>query len=198
MRKAVFFDFDGVLVNTVALSLRVSTELNPGLTVAEYARKHEGNVFAFFRHTTETLGAFFTAYQQGLRTHEITPELVEIIKRTAAVFPLAIISSTPSNLIDEYLEQRGLRSYFKLILGGDVHPQKTVKLKQACEALNCLPGETLFVTDTLGDVREANEVAVPVVGVAWGVHTAETLRRGLVVGVAQRPEELLPFIMNSS
>jgi phosphoglycolate phosphatase len=197
MYKAVFFDFDGVLVNTVAMSFAVSERLHPGLTKAEYARKHEGNVFSFFRSAAYSIEAFFAEYQHGLRTHEVTPELRALVKTSAERYPLAIISSSPSHLIDEYLKSVGLREQFALILGGDVHPNKTVKLLQACRALSCTPAEALFITDTLGDVREANEAVVPVVGVSWGVHSAEVLQRGAVRGVAHTADELLAFIMES-
>ena len=37
------------------------------------------------------------------------------------------------------------------------------------------PHETLIITDTAGDIKEANDVGVRSIGVIWGVHDEDKL-----------------------
>ena len=52
------------------------------------------------------------------------------------------------------------------------------------------PGECVFVTDTVGDVREAQELGIRSVAVTWGFHSAERLAEVSPDVVVESVEEL--------
>lgn len=192
------FDFDGVLVNTIDMSFGVSQRMDAQMTHERYLLNHEGNVFKMFNATRDAISNFFTEYQQGLRRHEMSADLIELVKTLAERHQLMIISSTPSPIISSYLEGINMRHYFGAILGGDIDPDKSKKIRMACAQTACTPQDTLFITDTLGDIKEANRVNAPTIGVAWGLHPPETLQRGNLAALVNTPAELLVAIRELS
>jgi len=56
------------------------------------------------------------------------------------------------------------------------------------------PHETLIITDTAGDIKEANDVGVRSIGVIWGVHDEDKLAQVNPHFVAKEPSELISGI----
>jgi phosphoglycolate phosphatase len=108
-------------------------------------------------------------------SEEIKKVLFELNKFTK----LFIISSGGTRNISRYLENNGLLGTFTEILGADSHTRsKVYRFNLIFEKYSFLPGECIFVTDTLGDILEANKVNVKTIAVDFGYHTKETLEEG--------------------
>jgi phosphoglycolate phosphatase len=76
------------------------------------------------------------------------------------------------------------------VLGGEQEASKTRKIA----AVRRCFGEALpawYVCDTVGDVLEAREAGVRTVGVAWGWHGEERLRRASPDRIVHAPSDLL-------
>lgn len=140
-RKIVFFDFDGVIVNTLD------------------ARAHE----------------------------EMMPD---VIRGLARDYALVIVSSTRSDLITQFLETRGILACFAEIMGSDIRVSKIEKMQRALHAHRALAHNAIMITDTLGDMREAEAAGVETIGVAWGYHPKEKLAEGAPFAVAETPAEI--------
>lgn len=139
-------------------------------------------------------GTFFHTYRERLLNMQPTVGMREIIERMAAHHQLAIVSSSLSAPIHDFLVQENLDQYFEGVYGVDVHPSKKIKLEQLFEKYGASAEKFLFVTDTLGDIREATEVHVPSIGVTWGFHSEETLAQGMPKGIASSVEELAKLL----
>lgn len=99
-----------------------------------------------------------------------------------------IVSSTITPPIHSYLEKNNLRHYFDSILGADVERSKVVKL-QSVQELH--PNrEMYFITDTLGDIREAEKVGIKSIAVTWGYHDKAMLEQGNPRAIVNTAEEL--------
>jgi len=75
-------------------------------------------------------------------------------------------------------------------LGGEQEASKTRKIRSVRRRF----GESLsawYVGDTVGDVLEARAAGVGTVGVAWGWHGVERLRRVKPDRMAHAPSDLL-------
>src|ERR1700690_4067272 len=114
----------------------------------------------------------------------------EVVKTLSETYALSIISSTYTSLINELLEHYGLTLYFKDVLGGDVHQSKVEKIRMIFEKYQITSGDCIFVTDTLGDMREAKKHGVGAIGVSWGWHTHATLEKGIPFRIVDAPAEL--------
>lgn len=195
----VLFDFDGVIVESFDMILETVREYNdPKLTADEFRSWSLGNVRASkqiqedpdFHKYDMNPGTFFYTYRERLLTMKPKPGMREVIERMAQNHRLAIVSSSLSAPIQDFLVQEQLEEFFEGVYGVDVHPSKKVKFEQLFEKYTTPADQFLFVTDTLGDIKEASEVHIPSIGVTWGFHAEQTLAEGVPVGIASSVDEL--------
>lgn len=195
--KIILFDFDGVIVDTFSFCHRISNMKSP-VTEEEYRARFEGNINDAIKQReprpTTTPFNFFEKYTPELLLCQPNPELTQVIQTLAREYTLIIISSTISQSIAEFLDLHHLRGYFKEILGNDVEKSKIKKIQDILQRHNIPPSETVFVTDTLGDIREAEACDVRSIAVSWGFHSIETLEKGNPYKIITRPDQLLEAI----
>ena len=88
-----------------------------------------------------------------------------------------------------------MRSFFEK-LDGDmiVHNNKTERINNAFEKYGVGPKDCVFITDTLGDMREAASCGIPSIGVTWGFHKKNNLEKGNPFKIAETPEELIEAV----
>lgn len=190
-KKLVIFDFDGVLVESLDLWFRVTQTVSPGLTREEYVALSHGNyIDAFaakkFSYTEESL----EEYKTNLLDIEMPLAVHDFIKHRHDRYQFAIVSSGRELTIDAFLVKQGIREYFTDILGYETHKNKTVKLLDLVSKYGYDSKEAVFVTDTLGDIVEANEANIKSIGVLWGLHDRETLGQGNPAIIIENPTEL--------
>jgi len=87
-----------------------------------------------------------------------------------------------------------LKKYFSEILAKDIHASKVEKFKMIFEEYGIKASETLIVTDTVGDVKEAKEVGMKSIGSSWGLHEPERLIKNGVDFMAEKPKDILKGI----
>ncbi len=198
-KKLVLFDFDGVLVNTADLCYKIHQDANSGLTkerykeltsysweeVIEKLRVEEG-----YKRPPD----FDTHYENGLITLSIHDILLGTISVLTQKYILAIVSSSMSSSIRTFLEKEKAAAYFKDVLGSDVHISKVKKIKMILEREGVAPVNVVFITDTLGDIRDATECGVKTIAVTWGFQERETLQKGNPAAILDNPAELLETI----
>lgn len=195
-RNVILFDFDGVLVDTFFVCYGITKELNPDMPAEEYRSFFEGNIY----NSMERAGAqkrmfhampdFFRMYEERSRKLVVPEELKTLVRKLAKTADLVVISSTTSALIQDILIREGLSDCFAEVLGSDVHTNKTIKIGMVLEKYGKKPGETIFVTDTTGDVAEAKECGVASVAVTWGFHDRARLEEAHPLAVVDTPREL--------
>lgn len=194
-KKLVIFDFDGVLVNTTDLVLGIMRSTNPHLSDEYLKKMSSGNFYDGLQHAVSHDGYVLRndweeLYKDGLKkltTHDVIRKLVLDLSKD---FRLAIVSSSHSRHIIESLEEENIRDRFEEILGSDTHARKTIKINQLLTQYGLSPKETIFVTDTLGDMREGNECSVRSIGVTWGLHTREEFENAKPFAVVDTVPEL--------
>lgn len=54
-----------------------------------------------------------------------------------------------------------------------------------------LPQKTIFITDTLGDMREAEKCNVKCIAITGGYHEEETLRKGNPILITDSGKEII-------
>lgn len=226
--QAVIFDLDGTLVQTRVSSWEVFAKVNErfGLGVdgpEQYYELFRTNVFASIRalcrddaHADEVR----TAFLQLLRD-EYNPPLVpgvgDVVRRLAADCTVAVMSSNATQVLRRVLESNGLAFCIAHVFGGDVIPDKRAAMRafladagsgfgRRCSADYDETGDrsvpdadgTVLVTDTAGDVRDALEVGIRAVGVAWGMHSVEELTAAGAEFVALWPQEVTAHLLGDA
>lgn len=196
--KLIIFDFDGVFVNTLPIAYAINTEVNDDLSLEEYRSFYEGNIHQALRSDGLKKNyhpEFAARYQDLARELTIPDALKECVKNLSENYILTIVSSTTTDPIEQILSREGVREYFKDILGGDVAASKVKKITMLLEKYKSDPVKTVFITDTLGDIKEAHACSVPVVAVTWGFHSRETLLKGNPEKIIDQPSDLEQIIL---
>jgi phosphoglycolate phosphatase len=195
--KFVLFDFDGVIADSFHAAYTVVQMMCPHVIEAHYRERFEGNIHDWEepseRHTAEcrTDIDFNEVYIPKVTTEvQIFPGMREVIVELAQHHTLAIVSSTLSAPVAEFLSSHGLSRHFVWIMGHDIHKSKVEKMNMLFEKYSIHAEECVFITDTLGDMREAEKAGVGAIGVTWGFHARKTLERGMPFRLIDTPQEL--------
>lgn len=127
---------------------------------------------------------------------ELEKDIVDSIKNLSNKYTLAIISSTSSSYIKSYLEKRNILSDFSDILGSELDLSKADRINVLLRKYDIKLDEVVYITDTLGDIKEAEKFGVKSIGVTWGLHDRKTLEKGNPVVIIDNPRDLLKIIQN--
>jgi len=174
-KKVVIFDFDGVIVDTFDFCYQITKINNPKLTSDEYRTYFEGNINDA-KKVEKTDFDFFAHYTPRLQKKEPIEEISDVIKKLSEKYTLVIVSSTITPPITEFLKKHNLLEYFSDILGNDIAKSKMVKIQMVLDKHNINAKDCVFVTDTLGDIKEADNMNVRSIAVLWGYHDMDTLK----------------------
>lgn len=194
-KKLVIFDFDGVLVRTSDIGYILHTNANPHLSIEYFNDLSNGN---FVENLNRAIREDGYRVQENwedlyhdellkLSSHDVIRGLVHDL---VAKYALIIVSSSQSYHIRDFVKQEGLDGCFEEILGSDVDSSKVVKIRRALMERNLTPSDAVFVTDTVGDLREGRECSVACIGVTWGHHSRERLMEGNPYAVVDTVPEL--------
>jgi len=206
--KVLLFDFDGVIVDTFRISYESMRKVVSNPPDEEgYRGWFEGNIYETEEHKSFRLenknykvdesDPFFKIYTPSLMKEKPVDGIVEAIEKLHKNHRLVVVSSTISSPIKEYLDKYNISRYFEKIYGADIDVNKSSKIRMVFADFNVVPVDCLFITDTLGDMREAKKTGVKSIAVIWGFHKLDTLRKGNPVAIANAPEELLSLIDNT-
>lgn len=206
MNKAILFDFDGVLVDSLDMCFETSIEANNIPKDLEfYRRLFDGNIFdglkKYKKPTKNKNMDFYSVYGPKLMKLGLNPNAEKMLKILSKQHLLFIVSATPGKLIETFFKKQGVLKYFKEILGSDLHKSKVYKINYALKKFKLLPQNCLFVTDTLGDILEARKCGVPSIAVTGGFHLKRTLLKGkpikVIGGLRTLPKEINKYFKNS-
>ncbi len=184
--QAIFFDFDGVIVDSFGIALEVNRLERPAMTEDQYRASFNGNINEAQHQAPKVRDIDFVAeYHARFSQLQLDEERRGVIERLAARVPLFIISSSTSRTISDFLTRHGVRERFTKILGNEVHASKVHKFRLLFEEYALDPARVAFITDSSGDIREAREAGIGrVIGILGGYQTREMLE-------AARPDELV-------
>lgn len=198
-KKLVIFDFDGVLANTIERSFEIHQEKNPSLTWQKFRDFSNGN---FLDGMGQAVKAghyvipedFFVHYDKHMDNNEMSQVLRNTVIELSKHYILSIISSSHDGSIKRFLKKENTEGCFSDVFGLVVHNSKVVKIKMLLEKYQVNPVDAVFITDSLGDIREASECGVPAIAVLWGLHERETLEKGNPARILETPDLLLNTI----
>ncbi|MFH1582653.1 MAG: HAD hydrolase-like protein, partial [bacterium] len=68
------------------------------------------------------------------------------------------------------------------------------RMKMVFKKYRAEPKDCVFITDTLGDIREAASLGVKSIGVSWGFQEKGNLLKGKPISIAEKPKDLLNIV----
>jgi HAD superfamily hydrolase (TIGR01509 family) len=182
-KKTIVFDLDGVLFNSVGLMSEITREEFPGITDEQILDLHRGNIHEEKRTTSlkrreateEWWKERWQRYAREKALLPMYPGMRDLVIKLAKGFNLAINTSALDANTLPLLEQAGIKECFAIVGTKQLHQSKVEKFKIIADKFGQKPKELLFITDTIGDLREADLAGVPTILVTWGLHSRSYL-----------------------
>jgi beta-phosphoglucomutase len=173
--EAVFLDFDGVILESVDVKGWAFGKLFEGYPehVDEIVAFHHANGgmsrFDKIRHIYKEIlreplseekfeglcRDFSGLVYERILACDFVPGALEFLRKYYKKFHLFIISSTPHEEINEIVDARGLRAYFKGVFGSP--NSKSYWTKHVIKERKLDVNKVLFVGDALSDYRAAED-----------------------------------------
>jgi phosphoglycolate phosphatase len=203
MDKSLFlFDCDGVLVDSLEVfegTVRECLDVIGQPIIksrADFLDLFDDNFYSAIVRKGVDLDAFMRAAGPILARvnyTEMNPVrgMLSVITAMNRRHFLAIISSGGEKTIRNQLTHFGFDGCFKTILGSDFLLSKIDKINHAVSAFKANKGQTYYVGDTTGDIREAKMAGIRTVAVTWGWHSRERLAAARPDYLVDKPEDLL-------
>lgn len=170
--KAIIFDFDGVIGDTKEINYSISKLTNPDLTVKKFEDHHNGNVFE--KPLFSSPDNFHELQKERFTKDNLFP-LVDEIKAFSDNYLLFVVSSSREDNIEHFLALGNVKTCFQEILGSGFHTSKVEKFKYIFNKYDLSNEDCVFITDTIGDVKEARQVHLRSIAVTWGYHARDVL-----------------------
>jgi phosphoglycolate phosphatase/pyrophosphatase PpaX len=179
--KAVIFDIDGTLANTVPLCVQAFRQaLEPQLhrplsdeeIKAAFGPDEEGTIQSFHPPDVKNATDDFMRFYESLH-EEICPQPFDGIKDLLGTLKskgvhLAIATGKGKDCSQLSLQRFGILSYFDIIENGS--PEGSRKPQAIARIVNVFGvqnKETLYVGDSPGDIKESRKAGIRVVAAAW-------------------------------
>ena len=214
--QAVIFDMDGVIFDTEHLAMRLWIQAADELGIPGIAEVYPSVIGTNTTRTHEILAERYDAsfpwedFDSRIRTlyHEhyereglpVKPGVPELLASLAANHvPLALASSTHSDLVRRELRDAGFLDYFDVVIGGDMvthskpHPEIFLR---AAAALHAAPENCYVIEDSFNGIRAAAAAGAHPLMVPDLLQPTEEIR-ALSEQVFPSLHELLSFLLPS-
>ena len=181
MLKAIVFDFDGVILESIEVKKEAFRRLFEDSehvdAIVQYHMDHGGvsrfrkfdYIYTHFlkqpltEERREELGRLFREYAlQGVLDAAFVDGAKEFLQKHHGQVDLFVASGTPHEEMLDVVEQRGLEPYFRQVFGSPAG--KADILRTIMQDYGVAEDDMLFVGDAMTDYDGAKEASVPFVG----------------------------------
>ena len=202
--KAIIFDYDGVLVDSLAVGIEAYREIARQLGITGFSSEEEFK-HAHIKPYHEIYQEWKLAPREIVKATEIyydikrkrkgeialIPGIREVLEKLAGSYRLAVASGMSREIIEERLKSLGVRQHFECVIGKE-DGKKSESLGIALQRLSVSPEEALFVGDMVQDTiigKAAQVKTVILCSHSW--NRKEALQDAQPDVLIERPEQLL-------
>jgi phosphoglycolate phosphatase-like HAD superfamily hydrolase len=203
-KKVIIFDFDGVIIDSWHHSYSRNLKDWPDLQPHQHKSFFNGNIFEEIAKMPPSVVSkedmekwLLEEFYPAKKKLPMFVGIAEVVKKLAEEYILVINTSATFISTQEYLAEQGLDVVFDKIYGLEISKDKIQKFKQILEDYHVTAEECVLVTDTVGDVLEAQHCAIASIVVTYGYQDRSFFEsiKDEVVGFADRPEQILGLIV---
>lgn len=150
----------------------------------------------------EIVSGYKSAFRAAREAGELTQELFAGIREVIAAlldagWQLGVATGMSRRGLNHLLDAHGLTDCFVTLQTADDHPSKPhpQMLEAALFEAATQPEEAVMIGDTAYDIEMAVAARVRGIGVDWGYHQGEELRRAGAAFVATSPSQLRAYLL---
>lgn len=211
--KAIFFDNDGTIVDTlgpILTSFRYMLEKELGSCSDADIEKFKTLIglpsydqFKEYTNDEDKIQSMIKTYRSHnnkilfdlSKNFEGLPEVLEQLYNQD--YFMGIVTSKLHDVCLEGLKCLGIDKYFKYIQGPDdwhIHKPNPGALTYACNQTGYSPSEVMYVGDSIYDINAGNGAGCITCAVLWGVAPQNVLETANPDFIISKPEELLSLL----
>lgn len=177
--KLIVFDLDGVLFDSISLINRMLFDIYPAMTSERIQEIFSGNFheeiekfkkeFPTGAMSEEEKSTYYAKYSENKSRSLLYDGVRELIASLCNDgYVLAVSTSAFAKNALPMLERAGIKEFFDFVATADTSKSKTEKFEIMKNKHEISEQDMIFITDTLGDIREAKMSGVKTVAVTWG------------------------------
>lgn len=207
--KFVIFDFDGTIADTLPYSFGKSLELLRKEKIdapeKQIIKKIRSNnyielmkefklswlkipfILRIIKQTQKDL--YF--YIDKIRIFPGVKSLFKKIKNKG--YQIGILSSNMQKNVEKFLRVKKL-NFFDIVYCESNILGKDKTIKKMMRKYHLKPEEIIYVGDEIRDVEACHKVGIKMIGVSWGLHTMEALKKNGADYLAKKPGEIFKII----
>lgn len=205
--KALIFDFDGTIADTLGETRRIFNIIAPDYGIREVAEE-ELNALRHLslkellshlnipKRRVPALISRGTGMMRGnitqLKLIDGMAEALTELRRHAESF--GILTSNATANVDLFLETHGLRDQFDFISSTSKLSGKSKHLKAIRKTFSLRPEQMLYIGDELRDVKASQKAGIPIAAVSWGFNSRESLAASKPDYLFDQPSDFLRLI----
>ncbi len=205
--RHVIFDFDGTIVDSMAVAIQLINQLAhkynlKPMTNEDLDKLRQLPILERFRaanispYQIPRLGLEFTRnYTKSLGHIQVFADMREVIlklKEQGRV--LSIISSNSNHNIRKFLVDNDLNVFDHIYCAKNIFgKEKTIG--NFIRKLNLRPPELVYVGDEVRDIAACQANNIRVIAVTWGFDIKEMLERAHPDYIAQKPADILDIVL---
>ena len=211
MIKYIIFDFDGTIADTLPFSFQKFLEIARLLQIDDLTDKEIINEIRSKSYQELLKDNFKRSWLKipfviGVIKNmqvELEKEMDNIkfffgVKKLLfdlkkAGYKLAIISSNRVENINKFIKHNKI-NIFDFVHGKTDLFGKAGYLEKFLRDFKLEKSEVIYVGDEIRDVEASHKVCIKIIGVSWGLHTIEAMKKAGVDYLVKKPSEILQII----
>jgi len=211
--KFIIFDFDGTIADTLPYSFQRFLEIAKALQLNDLSERQIIKEIRSKSYQELLKGSFKKAWLKlpyvvnMIKNMQIELEKeMENIKFFTGVkkflfdlkkkgYNLAIISSNRIENINKFIKFNKI-DIFDFVHGKTDLFGKEGYLKKFLKDFKLDKSEVIYIGDEIRDVEACKKAGIKMIGVSWGLHTVEALKKAGVDYLVKKPEEILSIVKN--
>ncbi len=195
--RALIFDFDGTIADTLGETRRIFNQLAPDYGL----RQVEEHELDHLRHLSlkdllshldipkRRVPALISRGTGMMRGNIASLQLIDgmrevLLEMRRHVDRFGILTSNTTANVDLFLETHGLREQFDFISSTSKLTGKAKHLRAIRKTFSLRSEQMLYVGDELRDVKASQKAGIPIAAVTWGFNSRESL-------AAESPDHLM-------
>jgi phosphoglycolate phosphatase len=202
--KHVIFDFDGTLVDSLPVAIKIFHEVVPNFPLpdAELAKLREMPPRAILKYSGIPYWRLPKLMIQGKRL--LGQHLTELktFKGINAIikslysegYQISVVSSNSEENIRSVLKREGIESYFAGVYGNVGLFNKTRAFKVVLKDQQATVADAIYIGDEVRDIEAAHKGKIPIISVTWGYNGEKILTKYHPTHLARTPQEMLKII----
>lgn len=212
MKKHIVFDFDGTLVDSIDVVVKVYNELaikykfntlnsSDYRMMMNFSLKEKIKALNVPMRRVHLIKRFSQEFKNNYSVHlkslRLFDGVVEVIKQlNEKGYTISIITSNSKTNILEYMKHQEV-FYFKQVMSSNGLFGKDKTLKKYMKDNRLHSSELMYIGDEVRDIQACKKANVEIIAVTWGVDPREALVIERPDHLADEPKDILGILQSN-